>query len=257
MKQALVCVSFGTTVANGRVDLSAVEQALQKSAPEYPFVRALASRIIRKRLAARGETFDSLPEALEKLLAAGCTQVAIQPTHLLYGYEYDKIKAEIDPYRQRFSDFALGRPLLADTADLQAVARVLGQAYPLQPEEALILMGHGTEHFAGVVYAALQSAFALQERKDVFVATVEGWPGLPEVLPHIVKAGYRKVHLVPLLLVAGDHAWNDMAGEDPDSWKSLFTAAGFAVETQMTGLGSVPGVQQLYVDHTGAAMAAL
>ena len=246
MRKALVCVSFGTTVANGRVDLSAVEQALQKSAPEYPFVRALTSRIIRKRLAARGETFDSLPEALEKLLAAGCTQVAIQPTHLLYGYEYDKIKAEIEPYRQRFPDFALGRPLLADTADLQAVAQVLGQAYPLQPEEALILMGHGTEHFAGVVYAALQSAFALQERKDIFVATVEGWPGLSEVLPHIAKAGYRKVHLVPLLLVAGDHACHDMAGENPQSWKNQLEEAGFSVRCTLEGLGRLPGIQQLY-----------
>ncbi|WP_294571938.1 sirohydrochlorin cobaltochelatase, partial [uncultured Subdoligranulum sp.] len=220
MKQALICASFGTTVANGRKDLEAVEQALQAVAPDRPFCRAWTSRIIRKRMAARGESVDGLPEALEKLAAAGYDRVAVQPTHLLYGYEYDKIKSEIAPYQSRFAHLALGKPLLADTHDLQTVARLLGEAYPAQPGEVLVLMGHGTEHFAGVVYPALQSAFALQGRDDVFVAAVEGWPALAEVLPQILASGCRKAHLVPLLLVAGDHACHDMAGEQAESWKS-------------------------------------
>lgn len=248
MKQALVCVSFGTTVANGRTDLMAVESALQQVAPDVPFFRALTSRIIRKRLAARGEVAHSLPEALETLAAAGYTDVAVQPTHLLYGYEYDKIKAEIAPYLARFSRLVLGNPLLADTHDLQAVAEALGKVYPARPEEALILMGHGTEHFAGVVYPALQSTFALQGRTDTFVATVEGWPTLEDILPQICAAGYRKAHLVPLLLVAGDHACHDMAGETPDSWKSRLEAAGFTVRCTLEGLGRLPAIQQLYCD---------
>lgn len=248
MKQALVCVSFGTTVANGRTDLTAVESALQAVAPDVPFSRALTSRIIRKRLSDRGEVVHSLPEVLETLADAGYTDVAVQPTHLLYGYEYDKIKAEIAPYAARFSRFALGKPLLADTHDLQAVAEVLGRVYPAQPEEALVLMGHGTEHFAGVVYPALQSAFTLQERADTFVATVEGWPTLEDVLPQMRAAGYRKAHLVPLLLVAGDHACHDMAGEAPDSWKSRLEAAGFTVRCTLEGLGRLPAIQQLYCE---------
>lgn len=246
MKQALVCVSFGTTVENGRADLSAVESALQAAAPECRFVRALTSRIIRKRLADRGEVAKSLPEVLEELLAEGFTDVDVQPTHLLYGYEYDKIKAEISPYVMRFSRFVLGKPLLSDANDLQKVAKILGQTYPPEAGEALLLMGHGTEHFAGVVYPALQSVFALQDRADAFVAAVEGWPALADVLPQIQLAGYRRVHLVPLLLVAGDHACRDMAGDNPESWKSQLEAAGFTVRCTLEGLGRLPEIQQMY-----------
>lgn len=246
MKQALVCVSFGTTVANGRADLSAVENALRAAAPDYRFACAWTSRIIRKRLAAKGEMVDSLPEALEKLLAEGYADVTVQPTHLLYGYEYDKIKSEIAPYKEHFARLVLRRPLLADTEDLQAVAAVLGQAYPAKSGEALLFMGHGTEHFAGVVYPALQSVFTLQERNDIFVATVEGWPNLAQMLPQLQNGGYRRVHLVPLLLVAGDHACHDMAGDDPESWKSQLEAAGFTVHCTLEGLGRLPGIQRLY-----------
>lgn len=246
MKQALICASFGTTVANGRKDLEAVEQALQAVASDRPFCRAWTSRIIRKRMAARGESVDGLPEALEKLAAAGYDRVAVQPTHLLYGYEYDKIKSEIAPYQSRFAHLALGKPLLADTHDLQTVARLLGEAYPAQPGEVLVLMGHGTEHFAGVVYPALQSVFALQGRNDVFVAAVEGWPALAEVLPQILVSGCRKAHLVPLLLVAGDHACHDMAGEQAESWKSQLEAAGLSVRCTLEGLGRLEGIQKMY-----------
>lgn len=246
MKRALLCVSFGTTVENGLADLMAVENALQASAPDYRFARALTSRIIRKRLASRGEHADSLPEALETLLAEGYTHVAVQPTHLLYGYEYDKIRAEIAPYTHRFERLALGRPLLADTDDLQKAAEILCNTYPEQNGEALVMMGHGTEHFAGIVYPAMQSVFALQGRSDVFVATVEGWPALQQILPQIQRAGYRKVHLVPLLLVAGDHACHDMAGAEPESWKSQLQSVSISVRCTLEGLGRVPGIQAMY-----------
>ena len=246
MKQALVCASFGTTVENGQLDLLSVENALHDVAGNCEFACAVTSRVIRKRLAMRGQMTESLPEVLQRLCDAGYTEVAVQPTHLLYGYEYDKIKAEIAPYNDRFNRLKLGEPLLANTQDLQNVAVALAQSYPRQDAEALVLMGHGTEHFAGVVYPALQSVFALQGRPDVFVATVEGWPLLSQIIPQIQAGGYRKVHLVPLLLVAGDHACHDMAGESPDSWKNQLESLGFTVRCTLEGLGRLPPVQQLY-----------
>lgn len=246
MKQALVCASFGTTVENGRLDLLSVENALHDVAGNCEFACAVTSRVIRKRLAMRGQMTESLPEVLQRLCDAGYTEVAVQPTHLLYGYEYDKIKAEIAPYNDRFNRLKLGEPLLANTQDLQNVAAALAQSYPRQDAEALVLMGHGTEHFAGVAYPALQSVFALQGRPDVFVATVEGWPLLSQIIPQIQAGGYRKVHLVPLLLVAGDHACHDMAGESPDSWKNQLESLGFTVRCTLEGLGRLPPVQQLY-----------
>ena len=246
MKQALVCASFGTTVENGQLDLLSVENALHDVAGNCEFACAVTSRVIRKRLAMRGQMTESLPEVLQRLCDAGYAEVAVQPTHLLYGYEYDKIKAEIAPYNDRFNRLKLGEPLLANTQDLQNVAVALAQSYPRQDAEALVLMGHGTEHFAGVAYPALQSVFALQGRPDVFVATVEGWPLLSQIIPQIQAGGYRKVHLVPLLLVAGDHACHDMAGESPDSWKNQLESLGFTVRCTLEGLGRLPPVQQLY-----------
>lgn len=246
MKKALLCASFGTAVENGRADLTAVETALQQAAPEAHFARAWTSRIVRKKLAERGERIDSIPEALEKLAASGFTEIIVQPTHLLYGYEYDKMKAEIAPYAARFSRLMFGKPLLGDTDDLQKVACLLEQQYPPQPGEALLLMGHGTQHFAGVVYPALQSVFAFHCRSDVFVAAVEGWPALSDVLPQMMGAGYNKIHLVPLLLVAGDHACRDMAGSDSGSWKSQLEGKGFSVRCTLEGLGRLPGIQQMY-----------
>lgn len=246
MKKALLCASFGTAVQNGREDLTAVEAALQRAAPEAHFVRAWTSRIIRRKLAEKGERIDSIPEALEKLAVSGYTDVIVQPTHLLYGYEYDKMKAEIAPYAARFSRLVFGKPLLADTDDLQKAAHLLEQQYPPQPGEILLLMGHGTQHFAGVVYPALQSVFASHCRPDIFVAAVEGWPGLSDVLPQMMGAGYNKIHLVPLLLVAGDHACRDMAGGDSGSWKSQLERKGFSVRCTLEGLGRLTGFQQMY-----------
>lgn len=246
MKQALVCVSFGTTLPKGRTDIIAVETALQRTAPERYFARAFTSGMIRKCLAAHREPVDGLSRSLDRLLEEKYTDVAVQPTHLLYGYEYDKIKAEISRYADRFFRLALGRPLLADANDLANVAGILDRAYPRRQGEILVLMGHGTEHFAGVVYPALQSTFTLQGIKDVLVATVEGWPGLDEILPQLQRSGCRRVHLAPLLLVAGDHACHDMAGSQPESWKNRLEAEGFSVRCTLEGLGRMPEIQQLY-----------
>lgn len=248
MKQALLVVSFGTSVAQTRACITAVEDVLLEQAPDRDFFRAFTSPTIRRKLAQRGEDILSLKEALEQIEAMGYQDVIVQPTHMLYGIEYDKIKKTADWFAFRFAHFVLGKPLMADTEDLHYLAHCLMQHYPAQPEEATVFMGHGTEHFANAVYPALQTAFSLAGRKDIFVGTVEGWPGFADVRAQ-VAGQYKKAHLIPLMLVAGDHACNDMAGEDEDSWKSQLEADGVQVRCTMRGLGEMEDVRLLYRKH--------
>lgn len=246
MPKTLLCVSFGTSVQAARESISAVETALQQSAPDLAFVRAFTSPTIRRILQSGGERVQSLPEALEALAGK---EVLVQPTHFLYGQEYDCIRREVESRQDRFSSIALGKPLLAGVEDLRVLAAAIAEACPPVSGEALLLMGHGTEHFSGVVYPALQTVFHMMGRTDVYVATVEGWPTLDQVLPQLERAGIRAAHLMPLMLVAGDHACNDMAGDDPDSWKSRLSAAGVSVRCTLRGLGTLPAVQTLYTAH--------
>ena len=249
MKQAVVCVSFGTSVPSGRENITAVEHVLRQSAQDRIFISAFTSGVIRRILKERGETVYSVAEALEALWKQGVTEVLVQPTHILPGREYDKLKREAEPWRDRFESLRIGRPLLADTEDLQTLAAVLSGIYPPQTRETLVLFGHGTDHAANLVYPALQTAFRLAGRPDVLVGTVEGWPAFEDVLAQVKVQDGKTVHLVPLMLVAGDHALNDMAGEDPDSWRSRLEAEGFTVRSTLRGLGLLPEVQEMYRAH--------
>lgn len=246
MPKTLLCVSFGTSVPEARQSITAVETALHHAAPELPFVRAFTSPTIRRILQSRGETVQSLPQALESLSGG---EVIVQPTHLLYGQEYDTIRAQVEERRGLFGTLTLGKPLLAGPEDLRALAAAVSGCCPPVAGEALVLMGHGTEHFAGIVYPALQTVFHMMGRTDVYVATAEGWPALDDVLPQLERGGYRKAHLMALMLVAGDHARNDMAGDDPASWKSRLQAKGMEVRCTLQGLGLLPDVQALYAAH--------
>lgn len=246
MRQAVLCVSFGTSVPEARENITAVENVLRRAAGERNFVSAFTSGVIRRTLKQRGEAVYSVPEALEALWKQGVTEVLAQPTHILWGHEYEKMKREAEPWRDRFERLRFGRPLLTDTADLRTLAAGLSEAYPPQTGEALVLFGHGTGHAANLVYPALQTAFHLAGRRDVLVGTVEGWPGFQEVLGQLRERKEKHVHLVPLMLVAGDHALNDMAGEDPGSWKRRLEAEGFAVRATLRGLGLLPEVQDMY-----------
>lgn len=243
MKQAIVIISFGTSVPEARADIEAVERAIRAAAPDCLCVRAFTSSIIRKILAKRGESVPNLTQALEQLYADGVKRVVIQPTHLLYGFEYDKLKAEAEAMASQFESLTVGRPLLADTGDILHFADGLSRTYPAQDGQAVVFMGHGTGHFANAVYPALQTALDLKGRKDMYVGTVEGWPSLEDWLDPLT---HRPVQLVPLMLVAGDHAKNDMAGSEPDSWKSRLEQAGCAVSCTLTGLGQLPWVQEMY-----------
>ena len=254
MKTALLCVSFGTSVLKARKSITAVEQALQQAAPQADFFRAFTSPTIRRHLAAKGESIWSVEEALSHLSEMGYESVIVQPTHLLYGLEYENLKKSTGDARNRFEKLTLGTPLLSCTEDLKALAQILSERFPKEENGALVFMGHGTSHFSNVVYPAMETIFHILERKDVFVGTVEGWPNLSQIVSRLKEGGYQKVCLAPMMLVAGDHALNDMAGEDEDSWKSLLTFDGFSVSCILEGLGMLPGVQKLYQDHLKALL---
>lgn len=248
-QKALVCASFGTTVPTAAADIAGVEQALAAAAPGWQLLRAYTSGMVRTALAGRGQPEDSVPEALARAAAAGCRQVLVQPTHFLWGVEYDKLKAQALAAAPGFDWLRVGRPLLDDTRDLRALAGAIGALYPAEPGRAVVLMGHGSAHRANVVYPALQGIFELQSRPDIRVGTVEGWPGLAEVCAALARSRASRVLLVPLMLVAGDHAQNDMAGPGPHSWRSVLAGQGYRVDWVRHGLGSEKAVQDLYAAH--------
>lgn len=249
MKTALLCVSFGTSVPAARKSITAVEETLHAEMPEADFYRVFTSKTIRRILASKGETVWSMDEALEHLTDGSYDRVVIQPTHFLYGLEYESLKASVEEAKKRFPALLLGAPLLSGTGDLQALAKVLSEEFPKKENSALVLMGHGTPHFSNVVYPAIQAVFHMMGRKDVYVGTVEGWPEIEEICGELKTGNYTQVRTAPLMLVAGDHALNDMAGDEEDSWKSILTREGYEVECIMQGLGVLPGVQEMYRQH--------
>ncbi len=249
MKTALLCVSFGTSVPSARKSITAVERSLQQEMPQADFFRAFTSKTIRRLLAAKGEIIWSLEEALEHLITSGYDRVVVQPTHFLYGLEYEKLKASVEKARKQFPALLLGAPLLSGTQDLCALAAVLAEEFPPKEHEALVFMGHGTPHFSNVVYPAMQTVFHMMGRKDVYVGTVEGWPQIETICEKLATEGYTHVRTAPLMLVAGDHAVNDMAGAEADSWKSILAQQGYQVECVLQGLGVLVGVQQMYRQH--------
>ena len=246
MKKALLCVSFGTSVAAARESITAVERVLKDTAADRVFARAFTSPTIRRILAKRGEETHSVAEALQQLLEEGVTDVLVQPTHILYGYEYDKMREELVSWRGKFEVLTLGQPLLAGTEDIKQLAAVMAELYPAKENRTTVLFGHGTEHFANATYPALQMAFHLMGREDLLVGTVEGWPAFEDVAAQLAASDRKKVHLVPAMLVAGDHAMNDMAGEDEDSWKSRLESLGYEVSCTMQGMGMLKPVQEMY-----------
>lgn len=247
MKQALLAVSFGTTVEEARaLDLAGVEGALRRAAPDIPFDRAYTSPTVRRILARRGERVPGLEEALESQAAAGTEELYVVPTHVLPGTEYDRVAETAARFRPRFSALHLGRPLLWDTAGVRALAQVLDGLWPGIPGTAAVLVGHGSGHPGGMAYPALQGALDLMGRSDLVVGTVEGWPDRTAVLKRLEVLGVERVVLRPLLLAAGVHAREDMAGPQPDSWKSALEAAGFQTWARLEGMGRLPQIQALY-----------
>ena len=258
-RPVILVTSFGTTYENTRsVTIGAIESAIAERFPEYEVRRAFTSNNIRRILLERdGIKTDSVPEALEKLAAEGIKQVIVMPTHMLEGDEYDKkiVNAAKD-FEGRIADIRVGHALLTNDMDFRHMAVILDQiTSPLADvDTARVFMGHGTEHKANEVYARLQKTIESRGIGNMFIGTVEAEPTLEDMVRIVKERGYKKVLLSPLMIVAGDHATNDMAGDDDDSWKSTFEKAGCKVTCRVAGLGSDWRIQRMIAYHCKQAI---
>ena len=279
----LLVVSFGTSFNGSRAaDIKGIEDALQAANPDWSVRRAFTAQIIINHVQARdGEKIDNMKQALDRAVANGVKNLVVQPTHLMHGAEYDEMCEAIDEYKDKFESVSIAEPLLGEVGadatvineDKEAVATAITtEAVKTAGYEdataaaadgtAFVFMGHGTSHTAKVSYSQMQTTMETLGYDNVFIGTVEGEPedtACEAVIEKVKEAGYTKVVLRPLMVVAGDHANNDMAGADEDSWLSQFNAAGCfdSVDTQIAGLGEIADIQQIYVNHTKAAMDAL
>ena len=280
-EKELLVVSFGTSFNDSRVaDIKSIEDALQEANPDWSVRRAFTAQIIINHIQARdGEKIDNMEQALERAVANGVKQLVVQPTHLMHGAEYDEMRAAIDKVRDKFESVEIAEPMLGEVgndatvinADKEAVAKAVvaaaleesgyeSTAAAKEAGVAYVLMGHGTAHVAKVTYSQMATQMDKLGYENVFIGTVEGEPedtSCEAVIAAVKEAGYTTVVLRPLMVVAGDHANNDMAGADEDSWKTMFEAAGLTVNCQISGLGRIADVQALYVAHTKAAIDAI
>ena len=279
----LLVVSFGTSFNDSRVkDIKGIEDALQAAYPDWSVRRAFTAQIIMNHVQARdGEKIDNMQQAMDRAVANGVKNLVVQPTHLMHGAEYDEMMEMIDEYRDKFESVAVAEPLLGEVGadatvineDKEAVAKaVTAEAVATAGYDsveaaakdgtAFVFMGHGTSHTAKISYSQMQTVMQTLGYDNVFIGTVEGEPestSCENVIEAVKAAGYTKVVLRPLMVVAGDHANNDMAGADEDSWLSQFEASGAfdSVDCQIAGLGGVADVEQLYIAHTKAAIDSL
>ncbi len=276
----ILVVSFGTSFNDSRVaDIKGIEDAIQEANPDWSVRRAFTAQIIINHVQARDEEhIDNMDQALQRAVDNGVKNLVVQPTHLMHGAEYDELTAAVEQYKDQFESVKIAEPLLGEVGsdatvindDKKAVAEaitaeaVAEAGYDsLEAAEAdgvaYVFMGHGTSHTAKVSYSQMQTQMGELGYKNVFIGTVEGEPeetACEAVIEAVKAAGYKKVILRPLMVVAGDHANNDMAGDDDDSWKSMFEASGAfdSVDTQIAGLGGIAAIQQLYVAHTAAVL---
>ena len=276
----ILVVSFGTSFNDSRVaDIKGVEDAIAAANPDWSVRRAFTAQIIINHVQARDdEKIDNMDQALERAVKNGVKNLVVQPTHLMHGAEYDELSEAVEKYKDKFESVKIAEPLLGEVGsdatvvneDKKAVAEILTEeavekagydSLDAAKEEgtAFVFMGHGTSHTAKISYSQMQSQMTSLGYDNVFIGTVEGEPedtSCESVIEKVSAAGYKNVILRPLMVVAGDHANNDMAGSDDDSWLSQFKASGKfdKIDTQINGLGEIEGIQKLYVEHTAAAM---
>lgn len=279
-EKEILVVSFGTSFNDSRVaDIKGIEDAIQKANPDWSVRRAFTAQIIINHIQARdNERIDNVEQALERAVKNGVKDLVVQPTHLMHGAEYEELMESVAAYKDKFTSVKVGEPLLGEVgrdasvinADKEAVAKaVVAETIKeagfsdanaaKEAKTAFVFLGHGTSHTAKVSYSQMQTQMKELGYDNMFIGTVEGEPeetSCEEVIQAVSEAGYEKVVLRPLMVVAGDHANNDMAGEDEESWASMFKASGkfTTVDSQISGLGAIEAIQQIYVAHTAAAM---
>ncbi len=254
-KQAILVVSFGTTFAETRrVTIDRIEQYLADAFPECVIYRAWTSRMIIRKLKERdGIVIDTVPEALKRMAGDGITSVKIQPTHILNGLENDRMKADAMTCVDLFKEMTFADPLLTSQEDIFRAAQIVADKFPqVSDDTALVLMGHGTDHYVNTIYAALDYALKDKGYSHIYVGTVEAYPSLETVMTRLKEGDYKKVILTPFMIVAGDHARNDMAGEDDASWKSQLEKGGYEVECVVKGLGEYEEISEMLSEHCRA-----
>ena len=257
-EKELLVVSFGTSYNDSRrLTIGAIENALEEAFPEYSVRRAFTSQIIIDHVLSRdGEAIDNVTQALDRAVENGVKTLVVQPTHLMHGFEYNDLVEELLTYADAFEAIVVGEPLLTNDEDFALVAEAVVKATEAYDdgETAICFMGHGTEAESNAVYAKMQEVMKAAGHDKIYIGTVEATPSVEDVLAMVQAGDYKKVVLRPLMIVAGDHANNDMAGDDEDSWKSIFKAAGYDVTCVVEGLGQLEEVQQLFVQHTQAVL---
>ena len=257
-EKVILVVSFGTSYNQSRsLTIGGIEGAIKTAFPDYQVRRAFTSQIIIDKLAEREKLkIDNVTEAMNRLVLDRVKEVVIQPTTVMNGFEYDDMIAEIMPFAGRFESLKIGTHLLCDDADYDAVTEILVNATSKfrAKDTAVVFMGHGTEHEAGITYTRLQNVLTAKGYTDYIIGTVEHGIELDDVQEILAEMGVKKVVLRPLMVVAGDHANNDMAGDEEDSWKTILTEDGYTVVTVIEGLGQIKGIQEIYVRHVRDAI---
>ena len=257
-KKALLVVSFGTSFDEALPAIVNIEETCKKAFPEYDFFRAFTSgMIIRKLKKTRQQIIHSPEEIMEQLAGAGYEEVICQPTHIINGMEYEKMMNMLAPYKAKIPLIRVGTPLLTEEEDYKKACEIVMKEIklPMAEDEAFVLMGHGTEHFANSAYCQFENMLRDLGYENTYVGTVEGFPGLDYVIRRLKLRQIKKVYLMPLMIVAGDHARNDLAGAEEDSWDSILKAEGFETQIILKGLGEIDAIAEMFVEHLRQAKA--
>ena len=255
--KAILVVSFGTSYeASRKVTIEKIEQDIRNAFQDHRIYHAWTSKFIISILKKRDNyTVPTVKEALEQMITDGIREVVVQPTHILDGIENNIMKEEVLSYKESFDKIAFGTPLLADSKDeSQAINAVTTEFSDLKETEALVFMGHGTTHQVNTVYAGLDQKFKESAHANIFIGTVEADPAIHDLVKEVTSFQPSKIYVTPFMIVAGNHAYNDMAGDSPDSWVCQFENAGFEVCPIIKGLGEYPGIRRMYVEHAQKAI---
>lgn len=252
MNRGILVVSFGTSYMYTREKtIDQIERDIENEFPSYKIYNAFTSKMILKVLKERDHIHvNTVVEALEEMLNDGMEHIIIQPTLILNGIEYDLMMEDINQYKEKFKSVLVGTPLLTTTEDsFNVIDGFLQESPDINENEAIVFMGHGSDHYVNSIYAALDYMFKARGHENIYMATVEAYPELYDIMDGLKCKNYKKIYLLPFMIVAGDHATNDMASEEEDSWKCILENEGFQVECILKGLGENKNIRKIFIDH--------